>query len=219
MKGTNTSPREYKERIAELHKLDRYNEYIAFNHTLCRVKYEPLEDERQIQDIQNDIDRFYYKSFTKKTIDNLNMRFQFKVINTADSFEDKEDIVEDRLEEIKEIVEIKEESIENSLRLAELFIQNKDYAFALKMLDAFVAYPNAPEELVYTYLSLCSRFSDHMLSRKFARVMRRAYQINPDRYCKLFDGNHFSYRVFENPYIKDFYCDECGEPRISKNKQ
>jgi len=180
------------------------------------VKYEPLKDERQIEDIQNDIDRFYYKSFTKETVDNLNMRFQFKVINAADSLnEDRDDIIEDRLEQIKEIVDITEESIENSLRLAELFIQNKDYAFAIKMLDAFVESPAAPEDMVFTYLSLCSRFGDRLLSRKFARVMRKAYQINADRYCMLFDGEHFSYRVFENPYIKQFYCEECGEPQIS----
>ncbi len=220
MIGTNTTAREHKERIAELHELDRYNEYIAFNNALCRVKYEPIKDERQIQDIQNDIDRFYYKSFTKETVDNLNMRFQFKVINAADSIkEDREDIIEDRLEKIKEIVDITEESIDNSLRLAELFIQNKDYTFALKMLDAFVESPAAPEEMVFTYLSLCSRFGDRLLGRKFARVMRKAYQMNPNRYCMLFDGKHFSYRVFENPYVKQFYCKGCGDPQISnKNK-
>ncbi len=217
MKGTNTSAREHKERIAELHELDRYNEYIAFNHALCRVKYEPVKDERQIKDIQNDIDRFYYKSFTKETVDNLNMRYQFKVINAADSLDDKEDIIEDRLEQIKEIVDIKDESIDNSLRLAELFIHNKDYAFALEILDTFVEYPGAPEEMVFTYLSLCSRFEDRMLSRKFARVMRNAYQLNPDRYCQLYDGSHFSYRVFENPIIKSFYCNECAAPQISKH--
>jgi len=216
MKGTNGSIRDYKERIAALHKLDRYNEYIAFNHALCQVKFESLKDERQINDLQNDIDRFYYKSFTKETIDNLNMRFQFKVINLADSLDNKEGIVKERLEKIKEIVDIKDESIENSLRLAELFIQNQDYEFALKMLETFVENANAPEELIYTYLSLCSRFEEKMLSRKFARVMRIAQQMNPDRYCSLFDGNHFSLRVFENPQIKNNFCEECSEPRITK---
>ncbi|PLX20704.1 MAG: hypothetical protein C0599_08665 [Salinivirgaceae bacterium] len=216
IKGTNGSIRDYKERIAALHKLDRYNEYIAFNHALCQVKFESLKDERQINDLQNDIDRFYYKSFTKETIDNLNMRFQFKVINLADSLDNKEGIVKERLEKIKEIVDIKDESIENSLRLAELFIQNQDYEFALKMLETFVENANAPEELIYTYLSLCSRFEEKMLSRKFARVMRIAQQMNPDRYCSLFDGNHFSLRVFENPQIKNNFCEECSEPRITK---
>jgi hypothetical protein len=216
MKGTNGSIRDYKERIAALHKLDRSNEYISFNHALCQVKYESLKDEREINDLQNDIDRFYYKSFTKETIDNLNMRFQFKVINMADSLDNKEDIVEERLEKIKEIVDIKDESIENSLRLAELFIKNKDYEFALKMLESFVENYNAPEELVYTYLSLCSRFEEKMLSRKFARVMEIAQKLNPDRYCSLFDGNHFSLRVFENPLIKNNFCEECSEPQITK---
>lgn len=219
MKGTNGSLRDFQDRITQLYKLDRYNEYIAFNNALCRVKYESLKDERLINDLQGDIDRFYYKSFTKETVDNLNMRFQFKVINSADSLENKQDIVEERLEKIKEIVDIRDESIENSLRLAELFIQNKDYEFALKMLDAFVEYPNAPEELVFTYLSLCSRFENEMLSRKFARIMQKAYRMNPDRYCTLFDGNHFSYRVFENPIVKNMFCEECGEPRITKNNK
>ncbi|MFO7863057.1 MAG: hypothetical protein R6U85_03570 [Salinivirgaceae bacterium] len=216
MKGTSSSIGDYAERIAQLHELDRYNEYIAFNNAMCRVLYEPVADERQITGIQNDIDRFYYKSFTKETIDNLNMRYQFKVINAADSLPDSEKIVEDRLEKIKEIVDIRDENIENSLRLAELFIHNKDYEFALQILDAFIENPNAPEELVFTYLSLCSRFEQRLLSRKFARATHVAYQMNPDRYCMLFDGNHFSYRVFENPEVKNSFCKECGEPQISK---
>lgn len=219
MKGTNGSIGDYKERIAKLHELDMHNEYIAFNNALCRVKFEPLTDEGQINDLQNNIDRFYYKSFTKETVDNLNMRFQFKVINAADSLDNSEDIVKKRLEKIKEIVDIKDESIENSLRLAELFIQNKDYRFALKMLETFVEFPNAPEELVFTYLSLCSRFEDKMQSRKFARVLQKAHQMNPDRYCTLFDGNHFSYRIFENPLVKNGFCEECGEPRITNKQQ
>lgn len=216
MQGTKSSPENYMGRIAELNKLDRYNEYIAFNHTLCQVLYQPLKDENQIKSLQNEIDRFYYKSFTKETIDNLNMRFQFKVINAIDSLDNKEKIVDARLEKIKEIVDIKDESIQNSLRLAELFIINKDHKFAIKILENFIESPAAPEELVFTYLSLGSRFEEIMLSRKFARAAHKAYQINQTRYCQLFDGNHFSYRIFENPMIKEKFCKDCSAQQISK---
>jgi len=216
MKGTNSSPENYADRIAALYELDRYNEYIAFNHAMCQVLYSELTDERQINVLQSDIDRFYHKSFTKETVDNLNMRFQFKVINMADSLSNKDKIIEARLEKIKEIVEIKEESIENSLRLAELFILNKDYKYALEILETFIESPIAPEELVFTYLSLGSRFEEKMLSRKFAGALHKARQINQDRLCQLFDGEHFSHRIFENPEIKELVCKQCSTPQITK---
>lgn len=216
MRGINSTPENYTERIAALHELDKYNEYIAFNYALCQVLYFPIDNERVINTLQNDIDRFYHKSFTKETVDNLNMRFQFKVINIADSLDNKEKIIEARLQKIKDIVEIKDESVENSLRLAELFIINKDYKYAMEILETFIESPKAPEELIFTYLSLGSRFEEKMLSRKFARTMHKARQINHDRLCQLFDGEHFSHRIFENPEIKELVCKQCSTLKITK---
>ena len=55
------------------------------------------------------------KQFLKDAKNRFIVRFQFKVMNAADSLPDKEDIIEARLEKIKEIVE------KNVIKLTNVF--------------------------------------------------------------------------------------------------
>jgi hypothetical protein len=50
-----------------------------------------------------------------------------------------------------------------------------------------------------------------MHTQKYNSAMQRAQELNPKRYCDLFDGNHFSLKVFENSIIKESYCKHCSE--------
>lgn len=48
-----------------------------------------------------------------------------------------------------------------------------------------------------------------MHAQKFNYAMNRAQELNPARYCDLFNGEYFSLRIFENPEIKASYCEHC----------
>ncbi len=206
----------FQGQIDELHKLDPKNEYILFNNVLMKVLNNPV-DEKNIDDMQKQIQSLYYKTFTKETVDVLNMKFQFKVIQASDSIQNGSRLKAAAIERIKEIVDIRDETPENILRLAEVFMNEKDYVFALELLDALIVKNNFNEQIAFSWLSLCSFFPDRMLTRQFAKVLTAAYELNPNRACLLFDGKHFSYRVFENPDVKKLYFEKCKKQMISNN--
>ena len=217
IKSQDTDYEQYEKQIEELHKLDPKNEYILYNNVLIKVLNSNFKTTDLIEKTQNQIQSLYYKTFTKETVDALNMKFQFKIIRSCDSIENGDRIKQAAIERIKEIVDVRDESPENIIRLANVFIEEKDYSFAINILESFVELPDAGEQLVFSWLSLCSFFPDKTLTRKFARILRKAYELNPNRTCSLFDGKHFSYRVLENPEVKELFLQKCNNPMLSTN--
>jgi len=202
---------QFIEQVNKLNELNPDNEYIAFNAMLNYVNHTPLEE--MINDYsltQTKLDRLYYTPLKKSTIDALNVRLQLKIINAADSILNDEKVRSASIEKIKEIVDIKEESIGNALKLAEIFIENNDYDFARKSLEPWIDNSTGNEKVVFTYVSLCSLKESLMHTNKFTIGMQRAREINPKRYCALFNGDSFSYKVLENSEIKEEYCKYCN---------
>jgi hypothetical protein len=200
---------DFQEKVHALYQLNPENEYLAFNDVFLNVSQTPFNDLNDVDILQTRIDRLYYTPLKKSTVDALNIKLQFKLINYIDSIGDNADRKEASVERIKDIVDIKGESMQNSLKLAELFIENKDFAFALKTLAPWVTNYNANENLIFTYASLCSQFEEQMHTQRFNYAMQRAQEMNNTRFCELLNGTYFSLKIFENQEIKQAYCKHC----------
>ncbi len=185
------------------------NMYIAFNDAFLKVtrgSYASIGDANYLQAV---IDRLYYTELRKITVDGLNIRHQFRVLNAADSVYNDPKIREACINRIKAIVDITDETMQNSLKLAELFIENNDIEFAMKTLEPWVD-EGTNENLLFTYVSLCSTDEFKMQTQRFTNAMLRAQELNPGRFCELFNGDYFSLRVFENDKVKASYCEHCS---------
>ncbi|MDA3892892.1 MAG: hypothetical protein PF517_14615 [Salinivirgaceae bacterium] len=203
------SQEEFALNVEQLQKLNPNNEYIAFNDLFLKVTKDAFPSDAEANALQTRIDRLYFTPLKKETIDALNIKLQFKLITFADSTNTNEKVKKECITRIKQIVDIHDETLENSLKLAELFIENSDYTFALKTLEPWVYNPNVNEELLFTYLSLCSRFEMRMHTQKFNYALERSRELNAKRFCELFNGDYFSLKVFENNFVKDNYCKFC----------
>ena len=185
------------------------NYYLKYNVLLNKM--EQLSDEELANDnsiIQNNIDRLYATSLPKYAIDALNIKYQMRLISSSDSAAVSHKLRNSCVKKLKEIVNINEETIDNSMKLAEIFINNNDYNMARNSLEQWIG-QTTNEELIYTYLSLCSIDGWYMHTQKFIDAMQTAKQINKDRWCDLFFSDKFSYQVFENNEVKDMYCKTC----------
>ncbi|MEA3446061.1 MAG: CAP domain-containing protein [Bacteroidota bacterium] len=195
--------------VKEISKLDPANPYIKFNLLACEVKLKAVGDDYQIYKRQSNIDKLYNSTISKETIDALNLEYQFKIIAALDTLDKAPDKLFESLDKIKNLVNLKVSSWTNSLQLAYLFINHGEYNFASRLLEIFVEDTKVDEELLFSYISLCSISEEKFFSSKFEKALIKASEINKKRYCELFDGKHLSYRVFENPDVKDQYCKVC----------
>jgi len=200
--------KDFESRILDLYKLNSSNDYIKFNYAYVLVKNAASFDQRKIRDIQSLIDELYFSTFTKKTVDGLNLFFQLKILDLAgeDGFEK---VIEESLNRIREMIDIKALNTQKALHLAYLFMKYSDYNYAFKVMNSFVLNANVNEDFIFTYLSLCSRNKSSMYSNRFLFALERANNLNHEQFCELFKGNYFSFQVFDNLKAKEFYCKEC----------
>ena len=159
--------------------------------------------------LQSQIDRLYYTPLAKNIIDGLNVRLQFKQLLYVDSIPKNKKLKKVCVEKLKDIIDVRKESMSNSLKLAEIFVEYKDYSFAMKILEPWVEHPDVSEDLLLSYVSLCSQDEMRMHTIKFNYAMSRIHEINPKLFCRLLSGDNFSIRVFENQFIKGGYCKYC----------
>ena len=195
--------------IKQLYNLNKDNEYIMFNYVYADIVLEELGDSRKIQDIQKLIDNLYYSSFPKETVDALNIKFQLKIINANDKI-GKVKIVDESINRLKAIVDVRDETSKSALKLAYLFIAFKEFDYAFKLLNPFVLLSDVSEDFLFTYASLCSYKQERYFSDKFIEVLQRAKEMNPTRFCDLFNGDYFSFQVFANPKVKKLKCEFCN---------
>ncbi|PLX13503.1 MAG: hypothetical protein C0594_01150, partial [Marinilabiliales bacterium] len=200
---------EYCGRIGHFHEMAPENIYIYYNYLYCRILNDPLGDERDMDKFQRNIDDLYDSELSKGTVDALNLKYQFKIIEALDTLDTPHPKLFESLDRIKEIVNIKEASWLNSLKLAYVFMEQQDYKFAVKLLEPFIDEEFVFEELLFTYLSLCSYFPEKMYTNRFVRAMERVKNDYSDRFCEFFEGEKFSIQVLGNPKVKEMYCKTC----------
>jgi len=141
----------------------------------------------------------------------LNLDYQFRLIKINDTLNNPSPLVIKSFTKIKSIVHLDETSWQNSLELAQLFIKYKDYKFAVKLMEPFVEEDDIDEEFLFTYVSLCAMNPSKLMSNNFAKSLSKASEINPKRYCDLFKGDKFSFQVFDNPFVKEHFCEACKQ--------
>lgn len=200
---------EFCEKITNLHNMAPENFYITYNWYYCRILHEELTSEKQITDFQRDISNLYNTGLKKKTVDFLNMEFQFKVIQYLDTTDEPLPLLLASLDTIKSISKLTEANWQNSLKLAYIFINQKDYEFAAKLIEPYISDKNPFDELIFTYIAICSHLPYKFHSPKFTLAMNKAKELDKDRYCKLFKKDRLTIQSLENTAVKETYCKTC----------
>jgi len=210
----NKKPDHYFARVVDsLFDLDPDNEYIAFNKAYCDLLFVPLETERQVMNVQSNIDRLYTSSINRETLNPLNLEFQLKILQNIDSISvaDEDDFSDAVLEKIKDIFEVKQEDWQGALNISALFVKQKDYAFAAKILEPYVSAYKVEETLLFQYISICSALQKKINSEVFSIAVDKASDVDPGRLCKMFQDGKISVQFFENPDVKSVYCKTCSK--------
>jgi len=196
-------------RINKYFELAPKNPYIIFNKYFCEIQNGVYKSMDKIDRMQNKIDALYRTKLSKELIDNLNLEFQFIVMNTVDTTDAPNSMVTESLERIKKIVNVEDANWQSSLKLAYIFIDHGDYDYSAKLLEPFIYRDKVYDELLFTYISLCSYSTYRMMSNRFVTAMQKAKAADPKRFCKLFKGDKFSIQVLENTIVKGLYCKSC----------
>lgn len=210
MANNNIADEEDYAEMKKLATLDPNNVYITFNNLYCAVKLDSAIGDKKVQDeMQKRIDALYTTALPKKYVDALNIEWQFRIIETYDTVDGAEPIIQASIEKIKKFYNIKESSWQNNLKLSYIFARFKDYRFASNLLADYVKQENVNEQLLFAYVSYCAQVPELIKSRLFVLALQKAEKANHDRYCKLFGAPYLTFQVFDNPNVKADYNKAC----------
>ena len=194
------------EQLKQLEKLDPTNDIVRFNRMYSSITLDTTLGTREQQaKMQQDIDALYKTKIQKKLIDGLNIEWQFKIMESLDTLENSEPLIEGCISKIKSFYDFKEASWQNSLKLAYAFTRGKDYKFSSNILEPFLKVENVDESLLFSYISIASHLPEKFYSRTFCDALHKAKEKNPERYCQLFGEPRMSFQVLDNPSAKSDY--------------
>ncbi len=190
---------EYK----NLEKLDATNDIVRFNRIYCSIKIDSTIGTKEQQGkMQQEIDALYKTKLNKKLVDGLNIEWQFKIIESLDTVDDAEPLIEASINKIKGFYNFKEASWQNALKLAYVFTRGKDYKYSSSVLEPFLKVDKVSEDLLFSYISIASHLPEKFYSRTFSDALHKAKEKDPERYCRLFGEPYMSFQVLDNPNAK-----------------
>ncbi|MFO0436498.1 MAG: hypothetical protein ACK5ZT_14740, partial [Sphingobacteriaceae bacterium] len=196
----------------KLIKIDAANPIYTYNKVFCQLKLDSNAGNPEHQaKVQQTIDGLYGK-LDSSFVNGLNIEWQFKIMESVDTLENADAIIDACIARIKSFYNIKDASWQNALKLSYVFSKSKDYRYAATVLEPYLKKPDVTENLIFMYISSASRVAEKYYSRTFAYALDLAKQKNPTRYCKLFGEPYMTFQVLENPEVKKtYYSAQCPE--------
>ena len=192
--------------LKRLEKLDPTNDIVRYNRLYSSIVLDStLGTKEQQQKTQQEIDALYKTKIAKKLVDGINIEWQFKIMESLDTLENAEPLIEACITKIKSFYNFKEATWQNALKLAYAFTRGKDYKFSSNVLEPFLKVENVNENLLFSYISIASHLPEKFFSRTFSDALHKAKERNPERYCQLFGEPRMSFQVLENPNAKKDY--------------
>lgn len=200
---------DYCSKITALYTLSPENHYIKFNYLYCRILNEPFDEDAKIIEMQKEVSSLYSTPLKRSTVDRLNIELQMKVIATLDTLDEPPPLLLASLDTIRSLTGAKESNWQNALKLSNLFVRYGDYEYALKMIEPYIGNKHVFEELLFTYIGLCTYSGYRVYTNKFALAFEKTMKMNSERLCKLIKDRQLTIQILENPRVKKIYCESC----------
>ncbi|MGK7392120.1 MAG: hypothetical protein ACNS60_17335 [Candidatus Cyclobacteriaceae bacterium M2_1C_046] len=198
--------------MEELYRLMPREPYIMYNLTalkLMEMVIRPAEvDEKEISRLMHLINKVELEDRLRQRLKINHAMIQIGYDYAAG----KKKKVRKWLFQIKKLYPAARYEEKELLRLANFYENYGDDAYAEKILYPIVKQGTGNEEVIFYYLSLTlgnTKFNTH---NWYHELMYQAYNMNPERYCKLFDNRNnggISFQLLEYPEVKERYCGWC----------
>lgn len=201
--------------VANMEKTAAYlptNPVSMYNVVVGKVCHTPIASLAEITKTQAEIDKLYScPTLSKEDINNLNLEYQFKVINYINdnpSTAEGAVVYAATFDKIKTITNKKLESWQNAYKLASYFVKNYDYKYAMSIMEPFLTDEAISNDFLFSYISIAASSEESYLSSFFTFAVKKANDRDAARLCGLFDKLPIC--VFDNVEVKKLICKSCG---------
>lgn len=192
--------------------VDPNNEFLRYNKTVLRLlifstNYTTIQDPKELL---REIRLLRNTSIEKWMINRLILNYN---IITADYYYDNKKFRErdKALKSVKSALFSSKLDRDQSLRIANYFMFQLRIDWAIEIMKPFAIKKNIDEEFLYTFLTVAIYDKELVSDEELIGFMRKAKELNKDRFCNLFGFPNMSFQNLKNLEVKKMYCESCEQ--------
>lgn len=198
--------------IETMLRIDPDNSYLIYNKLVSRLllwsqKYSREDPKYLLRDIRQ---IYASSSIEKWQINRLILNYN---IIAADYYYDNKMFREREkaLEEVKDILLSSKLDRNQTFRIANYFMFQLRIDWAIEIMKPFAEMENIDEEFLFTFLTVAIYNKEKVPQAEYEQFMKRAKEMNKERFCKLFGFPNMSFQLLKDIPVKELYCKTCND--------
>jgi len=191
--------------------VDPSNAFLLYNKTVLRLLLWSSDYKRETEPrlVLREIKLLGSSSIEKWMINRLVLNYN---LISADYYFD----IKKFNEREKALVEVKKALFSSNLdrnqsfKIANYFMFQLRIDWAIDIMKPFAIKENIDEEFLFTFLTVAIYSKEKIPEDEYVVFMKRAKELNKDRFCKLFGFPNMSFQLLQNIHVKNLYCKTCN---------
>jgi hypothetical protein len=207
---TNKIPGEYIKNLEEASALDPSNLFIKFN--IYNIQLKGWADSTMLvtnpDPIIKNIKTLFGTKVDKKMVNQIYLNYYILVTDMYRATQ-KYKYRDDAVGLVKKYYKTVEATQKDYLILSNYFVSHgrKDYAY--DVLQPIIQSGEYSEDILFNYLALTIGDINSYEKNSTISLMKKAKELNKDRFCKLFGVEKLKFQLFKSEELKDMYCESC----------
>lgn len=196
--------------IETMLRIDPTNSYLQYNKLVLRLL---LWSERNDREDPKYLLRDIKQLLTTTSIENWQINrliLNYNVI-AADYYYDNKLFREREkaLDEVRKILLSSKLDRDQTLKIANYFMFQLRIGWAIEIMKPFAEQDDIDEEFLFTFLTVAIYNKEKVPQNEYVAFMRRAKDMNKERFCKLFGFPNMSFQLLRDIPVKEMYCKTC----------
>lgn len=117
---------------------------------------------------------------------------------------------ENALNEVRKILFASKLDRNQTFRIANYFMFQMRIDWAIDLMKPWAKKTNIDEEFLFTFLTVAIYNKEKVPQEEYVEFMRRAKDMNKERFCKLFGFPNMSFQLLKDIPVKEMYCKTCN---------
>lgn len=116
---------------------------------------------------------------------------------------------EEALDEVRKILLSSKLDRAQTFRIANYFMFQMRIDWVIDLMKPWAKKDNIDEEFLFTFLTVAIYNKEKVPQEEYIEFMRRAKEMNKERFCELFGFPNMSFQLLKDIPIKEMYCKTC----------
>ena len=193
-------------------RIDPTNSYLQYNKIVLRLllwanKYDREPDPKNLL---KDIKLLYNSTTIEQWMINR-LILNYNIISADFYYDTKKFKERDKaLDEVRKILLSSKLDRNQTYTIANYFIFQMRINWAIDIMKPFAEKKNIDEEFLFTFLTIAIYNKDKVPEPEYIEFMRRAKEMNKERFCKMFGYPNMSFQLLKDFQVKGMYCKTCN---------